>query len=188
MELSMITPSLRDGVASMGAGVASAITYLTNSKVLMNQEAGLVSYWLNDSSSVQQGALVNTTQDSLNSTDCGDRCQPGYEFYNMAQFITGLIIFPIVSFLGLMGNIFILIVLAQKSMTTSTNVYLSALAVSDGLKLINDLLYFLTVFLLRTDPPAGNKAFGYLYPYAHFIFNMSVCVSSWLTVSVAVER
>ena len=123
-----------------------------------------------------------------NTTDCGEPCQPHHRFYETAQFVTGLIVFPIVCFFGLMGNMFIIIVLLQKSMQTSTNVYLTALAVSDIIKLINDSLYFLTVFLLRADPPSGNKAFGYLYPYAHFIFNMSVCVSSWLTVSVAVER
>ena len=124
----------------------------------------------------------------INATDCGDPCKPHYEFYERAQFVTGLIVFPIFCFFGLMGNIFIIIVLLQKSSQTSTNVYLTALAVSDTIKLINDSLYFLTVFLLRADPPSGNKAFGYLYPYAHFIFNMSTCVSSWLTVSVAVER
>ena len=124
----------------------------------------------------------------INSTDCGDPCKPHYHFYTQAQFVTGLIVFPVFCFLGLMGNIFIIVVLLQKSSQTSTNVYLTALAVSDTIKLINDSLYFLTVLLLRMDEMVGNRAFGYLYPYAHFIFNMSTCVSSWLTVSVAVER
>ena len=113
---------------------------------------------------------------------------PYHDFYTTARFVTGLICYPIICAYGLLGNVFILIVFAQKSMYTSTNVYLSALAVSDIVKLVNDSLYFLTILLYETSPAAGNKAFGYLYPYAHFIFNMSVCVSSWLTVSVAVER
>ena len=29
---------------------------------------------------------------------------------------------------------------------------------------------------------------GYMYPFSHYIFNEAVCVASWLTVSVAVER
>ncbi len=37
----------------------------------------------------------------------------------------------------------------QKSMQTSTNVYLTALAVADSIKLVNDTLYFLTVLLLK---------------------------------------
>ncbi|KAK2180196.1 hypothetical protein NP493_455g01013 [Ridgeia piscesae] len=113
---------------------------------------------------------------------------PFSEFYHTAQFVTGLICYPILCALGLVGNTFILIVMSQKSMTTSTNVYLSALAVSDIIKLINDVLYSLTILLLKVSPIAGNRMFGYLYPHAHFVFNMSSCVSSWLTVSVAFER
>lgn len=110
------------------------------------------------------------------------------QFYETAQFITGLILYPCICIPGLVGNALTLVVLSERNMRTSTNAFLSALAVADSIKLINDLLYFLTILLLRTDDHIGNKAYGYLYPYAHFIFNMSVCVSSWLTVSVAVER
>ncbi|KAK7474617.1 hypothetical protein BaRGS_00034146 [Batillaria attramentaria] len=110
------------------------------------------------------------------------------EFYETAQFITGLILYPCICLPGLVANCLTLIVFSDKNLRTSTNAFLSALAVADSLKLINDLLYFCTILLLRTDDEMGNKAYGYLYPYAHFIFNMSACVSSWLTVSVAVER
>lgn len=131
-------------------------------------------------------------QNASNATNCTffteTASEDFHDFYKTAQFVTGLICYPIICAYGMLGNIFILIVLRQKAMHTSTNVYLSALAVADLLKLVNDSLYFLTILLFETDPDAGNKAFGYLYPYAHFIFNMSVCVSSWLTVSVAVER
>lgn len=110
------------------------------------------------------------------------------EFYQTARFVTGLILYPCICIPGLLGNVLTLIVLWERNMRTSTNAFLSALAVSDSIKLINDLLYFLSILLLRTDDTIGNRAYGYLYPYAHFIFSMSVCVSSWLTVSVAVER
>ena len=110
------------------------------------------------------------------------------EFYETAQFITGLILYPCICVPGLMGNFLTLLVMSNRNMRTSTNAFLSALAVADSIKLINDLLYFCTILLLRTDDVVGNRAYGYLYPYAHFIFSMSVCVSSWLTVSVAVER
>ncbi|ELU00159.1 hypothetical protein CAPTEDRAFT_200662 [Capitella teleta] len=129
----------------------------------------------------------DTMESELNITSTMNDTQH-QAFYTNAQFITGLVCYPIICFVGMTGNIFILIVLGQKAMQTSTNVFLSALAISDIIKLVNDFLYFLTVLLQETHPSAGNKAFGYLYPYAHFIFNMSVCVSSWLTVSVAVER
>ena len=134
-------------------------------------------------SAAGNGSDLNTT-----SNVTTDDLAPFIDFYNTAQFVTGLVCNPILCACGLVGNTFILIVMSQKSMATSTNIYLSALAVSDIIKLINDLLYSLTILLLKVSPIIGNRMFGYLYPHAHFIFNMSVCVSSWLTVSVAVER
>lgn len=79
-------------------------------------------------------------------------------------------------------------VLSRRNMLTSTNAFLSALAVSDSIKLVNDIMYILVTVFLRTNEELGRTAYSYLYPYAHFIVSMSVCVSSWLTVSVAIER
>lgn len=110
------------------------------------------------------------------------------EFYNIASFITGLILYPSICLPGLFGNALTLIVLTRQNMKTSTNAFLSALAVSDAIKLINDVLYFIVMLLTKTEPMAANWAYAHFYPHAHFIFNMSACVSSWLTVSVAVER
>ena len=129
-------------------------------------------------------SMINRVQHSTGSdVDREDYVQ----FYNAAQFITGLVIYPVICGLGLIGNSFILVVLCRKS-ATSTDVYLCVLAVSDAVKLVNDLLYFVTCLLLEINPPAGNRLFAHLYPYAHFVFNTSVCVSSWLTVALAVER
>ena len=73
-------------------------------------------------------------------------------------------------------------------MRTSTNYYLIALAVADSIKLINDTFYFIVILSLNIDPPTGVAAYGIIYPYAHYLFSMSVCVTAWLTVSVAAER
>ena len=109
-------------------------------------------------------------------------------FYERAQFITGLICYPIVCCFGLTGNVLSILVLSQRKMRSSTNVYLTALAVSDCIKLINDTFYFIVILLHHVHLPSGQKAYGYLYPYAHYFFNMSVCTTAWLTVSVAAER
>ena len=69
-----------------------------------------------------------------------------------------------------------------------TDVLLAALAISDAVKLINDLLYSATCATMQVDPDAGQSMYAYLYPYAHFVFNAAVCVSAWLVVSLAVER
>ena len=54
--------------------------------------------------------------------------------------------------------------------------------------LINDVFYFLCVLLQWTDNDEDNRIITNFYPYAHYIFNMSVCVTAWLTISVACER
>ncbi|KAK6183613.1 hypothetical protein SNE40_011057 [Patella caerulea] len=110
------------------------------------------------------------------------------QFYLQARFITGVVVYPIICLIGLVGNSLSIIVMSQKQMTSSTNVYLMSLAISDCVKLISDFVYFMVILLLELDPPTGNKAYGFLYPYAHYIFNASLCISAWLTVSVAIER
>ena len=113
---------------------------------------------------------------------------PNAQFYETAQFLTGIILYPIIIIIGLTGNTMSLIVLSHNKMLTSTNVFLSALSVADIIKLLNDTLYFLVSILIRRHPLAGNRMLGYMYPFSHYVFNQSVCVSAWLTVSVTIER
>lgn len=129
---------------------------------------------------------------SLNSSDSPCFVKPlndsGAIFYERAQFITGLIIYPVLCFPGIVGNILSLIVLFHKDMATSTNVYLSALAISDTVKLINDVLYFVVILMKNTEAENAGHIMAEMYPYAHYIFNFAVCVTAWLTVSIAIER
>lgn len=134
----------------------------------------------------------NTTPFQENTTVveyiCSEKPDEYAVFYEWAQFITGLIIYPIVCALGIIGNTLALVVLAHKDMRTATNVYLSSLAVSDTIKLLNDLMYFVLLVLKLNGVDDDNMIIFNFYPYAHYIFNMSVCVTAWLTVSVAVDR
>lgn len=138
-------------------------------------------------------STLNTEESALTGangslTSRGGGADPHEAFYVQARYVTGLVIYPVVCLLGLCGNTLCIVVMSQPQMRSSTNVYLLSLAISDGVKLISDLLYFIVVLLFHVDSPAGNKAYGCLYPYAHYIFNSSLCVSAWLTVSVAFER
>ncbi|GFS15574.1 FMRFamide receptor-like [Elysia marginata] len=110
------------------------------------------------------------------------------QFYETTQFVCGLIVYPIMCIVGLTGNLLALVVLNHRDMRTSTNVYFSSLAVSDFIKLLNDLMYFIIVAISLNDPALGERMISFVYPVAHYVFNMSVCVTAWLTVSVAVER
>ena len=125
---------------------------------------------------------------STNNTGIMDSDEEYKEFYETSRFICGMILYPAICIPGLIGNVLTLIVLNMKNMKTSTNAFLAALAISDSIKLINDLIYFVVLVLFRTNPKSGQIAFVNIYPFAHFIFNISTCVSSWLTVSVATER
>ncbi|RUS73818.1 hypothetical protein EGW08_018411 [Elysia chlorotica] len=109
-------------------------------------------------------------------------------FSTMFQLVTGMFIYPSICLPGLLCNALSVYVLTRRNMLTSTNAFLSALAVADSIKLLNDVLYFLVIVFMHTSPRLGNLSYGYLYPYSHFVFNMSLCVSAWLTVSVAMER
>ncbi|GFO01462.1 FMRFamide receptor-like [Plakobranchus ocellatus] len=151
-----------------------------------------------------EAILTNASQMSVASTDQGEAHDPhlggqGYScanngseeykhFYETAQYVCGLIVYPIMCIIGLTGNLLALIVLNHRDMRTSTNVYLSSLAVSDFIKLLNDLLYFIIVAVAQSDKPLSERIMFSMYPVAHYVFNMSVCVTAWLTVSVAVER
>jgi len=128
--------------------------------------------------------LTQTTDDRTDE----NQHQQYYELYTTAQFVTGLILYPVICIFGLTGNALILVVLAHKVALSSTDVLLAALAISDAVKLINDLLYSATCATMQVNPDAGQSMYAYLYPYAHFVFNAAVCVSAWLVVSLAVER
>lgn len=114
---------------------------------------------------MSDGKWTNETPEmtsSDNSTD--DRYR---DVYHAAQFITGLILYPIFCCFGLTGNSLTLVVLRSRKLGGVMSAFLAALAVSDGIKLINDLFYFLVILLLYVRPTYGNLAFNVIYPYAH---------------------
>ncbi|XP_064594999.1 FMRFamide receptor-like [Liolophura sinensis] len=135
-------------------------------------------------------SLVHNRDDMAYVNGPGGSAEPEeyQEFYETAKIVTGLFCYPIVCLVGLSGNILTLVVLCQRNMATTTNTFLTALAVADTIKLLNDVLYFGVTLLEKLDPEKGKETLAHLYPFAHYVFNMSVCVSAWLTVSVAVER
>jgi len=89
------------------------------------------------------------------------------EFYHAAQFVTGLILYPVFCVFGLAGNSLTLVVLRSRKLGGVMSAFLAALAVSDGVKLINDLFYFFVILLLHVAPSHGDLAFNVIYPYAH---------------------
>lgn len=112
-----------------------------------------------------------------NNASCDD-------FAERARIITGLYLYPIISIIGIVGNILCIVVLNQKDMRSSTNIYLTALAVSDLLKMLNDFMYFPAMILHgQTDVLYINY-----YSIGYFISQFSAMGAAWLTVIVATER
>ena len=113
--------------------------------------------------------------------------QPYEEFFNRAQFITGLLLFPFICLGGIVGNSFAIAVVKRRKMT-STSIFLIALAIADLLKLLNDCLYIIVSVLFRTQPTHAQRMLGYMYPFSHYVLNQSAIVSAWLTVCIGLER
>ncbi|CAH1783894.1 unnamed protein product [Owenia fusiformis] len=107
------------------------------------------------------------------------------ETHSKVQSIIEDHILPVIVVFGICGIILTLIVLSRKSMVTSTNTYLTALAVADLLFLV-----ILSTILI------GHKAFinnssSYIRAYLHIasiVMNMFLFSSVWVTVMLAVER
>ena len=91
------------------------------------------------------------------------------EVYDAAQFVTGLILYPVFCFFGLAGNCLTVVVLRSRKLGGVMSAFLAALAVSDSVKLINDLFYFLVILFKHVRPTYGDLAFNVIYPYAHLV-------------------
>lgn len=109
------------------------------------------------------------------------------ELFEAAQQITGLYLLPVISLIGIFGNVCNVLVFAN-SKKYSTNVYLVALALSDILKLANDFIYFLVTLIGRIDPPLAERLFSALYLYSHYVFVMTAINTAWLTCTIAIDR
>jgi hypothetical protein len=101
--------------------------------------------------------------------------------------ITGLYLMPIVTVLGILGNIFMVMV-CHKSKKYSTNIYLIVLSMSDILKLANDFLYFLVNVTNKIDASFSEKLFNFLYLYSHYVFVFTAINTAWMTCAIAVDR
>jgi hypothetical protein len=88
---------------------------------------------------------------------------------------------PVICVVGILAIILTIIVLNRKSMWTSTNCYLTALAIAD--------LIFLTFLATRIlDKKFEHRVFAIYFHYAEIIINTCLIVSVWLTVVLGIER
>jgi hypothetical protein len=146
-----------------------------------------------NSSSTTSNMIASSSQSRISNENeiFGHKESVDYEdyqkFYEIMREITGIYLFPIISTFGILGNIFVIIVYA-KSKIYSTSFYLIALSLSDILKLLNDLAYFLVSFITKFNSALGEQIFLLVYSYTHYIFIFTALNTSWLTCAIAIDR
>lgn len=110
-------------------------------------------------------------------------------FFETIQLVIGLYLIPIVCIPGLVGNILCIIVFINNTMQRLlTTHFLLFLALSDTIKLSNDLLYSIVLIIQAFDQQLGKNLFRILYRYCHYINTVSTLCAAWLTLVVAIER
>ncbi|XP_063876942.1 FMRFamide receptor-like isoform X1 [Scylla paramamosain] len=132
--------------------------------------------------------LLESAAPSLgNLTDDGPEEVHEYApFLAVSRFVVQLVLVPLVLVVGVLGNSVTIIVLTRRQMRSSTNFYLTALAISD-------LLYLVFIFSLSIrHHPGMNQPHHWFYwhyfRYALWLADASSSTSIWLTVTFTIER
>ena len=102
----------------------------------------------------------------------------------ITRFIVQRILSPLLVTGGVLGNIFNIIVLRNKKMRSSTNVYLTALAVCDTLYLI----FMIALSLIDCNNRDLPGFLIYFHPVGRVFSDMFGNTAVWLTVAFTLER
>ena len=106
------------------------------------------------------------------------------ETLEMTRFVLQKIVVPIVVCLGVAGNVTNMVILTRRSMKSSMNCYLTALAAVDILYLI----FSLTLSFIHYPTSGENQAYMQWFLYGRVFTDMSANVSVLLTVTFTIER
>ncbi|XP_069156361.1 FMRFamide receptor [Procambarus clarkii] len=111
----------------------------------------------------------------------------GYKtFLAGSRYVVQRVLVPMVLIVGVVGNAVTIVVLTRRQMRSSTNNYLTALAISD-------LLYLVFIFSLSfRHHPGMSRPHHWFYwhysRYALWLTDASGSTSIWLTVTFTIER
>ena len=100
-----------------------------------------------------------------------------------------ILLIPLVCLLGIIGNIFSLVVLFNQRMRNQTNSILAALCVSDIFFLIHCLIFTGLNFYKKANPIDGEKLRAYVYPiFGVYGSVVTARITSSLTTLLCIER
>ena len=100
------------------------------------------------------------------------------------RFVVQRVLMPIVIVFGVVANAINIAVLTRRSMKSSTNHYLSALAVYDVLY----LTLVLVIILRHYAAVSSSSWYSRYWPHAMWLSNTCSNTAVWLTVTFTVER
>lgn len=120
----------------------------------MANSSEMVAGWLDEGDS----SFFNTTETSSSmSESINPEIEKMKDSLEEMRFVVQLVLVPIVTFIGVFGNLTTIAVLTRKTMRSSTNYYLTALALSD-------MMYLLMFFSLSlSHHPGMNGSHSMVY-------------------------
>lgn len=125
--------------------------------------------------------IYGCTQEEYYNDECKISCGQDYaENFDKTMYI----LLPIICSIGIVGIILTVIVLSHKNMSTSTNCYLTSLAITDMCFLVFAGIKFIE--LLLSDE--GHYLYMAISNYIHILIETFLLASVWLTVMLAIER
>ncbi|CAH8620841.1 unnamed protein product [Schistosoma margrebowiei] len=103
---------------------------------------------------------------------------------SIMRLICGKILTPLLCLIGFISNIINIIILTREWMSSSTNIYLTAVSICDLLYLLFTYLFSLWLY------PSIKQLTIYAYSitYIHGTANLFSNITTWLTVSFTLER
>ncbi|CAH1953734.1 unnamed protein product [Acanthoscelides obtectus] len=109
-----------------------------------------------------------------------------YYVLESSRFWVQKVLVPILLCLGIAGNTLTIMVLTRRRMRSSTNIYLSALAIADIFHLIFGFLLSFTHYKNIHD--RRYELYWRFYGLTHWLCDAASATSAWLTVSFTLER
>ena len=124
------------------------------------------------------GKRMSSSSSSSSSSSMRDK-----ETFERIQMIFGIYLIPMLCLPGLLSNILCLIVFLSKTSMRRfvTTEFLLHLAISDTIKLSNDLLYSIVLIIQMINQRVGKRVFLLLYRSCHYINAVSTLCTAWLT-------